>query len=242
MRVALLSDIHGNDVAFHAVLADIKRQRVDQIVCLGDVATLGPTPQQTVEMLANLNCLCIMGNHDAFLLEPGRVKAYTRAVPVLDAIDWCRKQLSRESLDWLATFKPIARLSLGLSGTMLLFHGSPRSNAEDILPTTTAEQLDVLLNGQRATVMAGGHTHVQMLRQHQGSLLLNVGSVGQPFKEYASGRRPTILAHAEYAVVEEEAGVISVDLRRVPVDRRALQNCVAKTENPLREWLIQQYA
>lgn len=242
MRIALLSDIHGNDVAFRAVLADVERQRVDRIAFLGDAATLGAAPRETVERLAGLNCLCIMGNHDAFLLQPARAKAYTRAVPVLDAIDWCRKQLSKENLDWIATFKPLARLPLGANGTMLLFHGSPRSNVEDILSTTPAEELDVLLDGQRATVMAGGHTHLQMLRQHQGSLLLNVGSVGQPFKEYAAGGRPTILAHAEYAVVAEEAGVISVDLRRVPVDRRALQESVAETGNPLRDWLMQQYA
>ena len=96
MRVALLSDIHGNDVALRTVLADIHRQGVDQIVCLGDVATLGPTPQRTVELLVELNCPCIMGNHDAFLLDPGLVKAYTQATPVIDAIDWCREQLSRE--------------------------------------------------------------------------------------------------------------------------------------------------
>src|SRR5262249_29203193 len=115
MRVALLSDIHGNDVALRAVLADIGRRGVDQIVCLGDVATLGPTPQRTVELLVELNCLCIMGNHDSFLLESGLVEAYTQAAPIIDAINWCREQLPRESFDWLSTFKPIAELPLGLS-------------------------------------------------------------------------------------------------------------------------------
>ena len=242
MRVALLSDIHGNDVALRAVLADIRRQGVDQIVCLGDVATLGPTPQKAVELLVELNCLCIMGNHDAFLLEPGLVNAYTQAAAVIDAVNWCREQLSRESFDWLSTFKPIAELPLGLSSTLLLYHGSPRSNVEEILTTTPPEQLDVLLEGRHAAVMAGGHTHLQMLRQHRGSLLLNVGSVGMPFKEYVAGGRPTILAHAEYAVVEEAGGVVSVALYRVPLDKSALQNSLAETSNPLREWLIQQYA
>jgi DNA mismatch repair protein MutL len=107
MRVALLSDIHGNDVALRAVLADIKRHGVDQIVCLGDVATLGPSPQRTVDLLVELNCPCIMGNHDAFLLAPELVKAYTQAKPVIDAIDWCREELSSESFDYLRTFKPI---------------------------------------------------------------------------------------------------------------------------------------
>jgi predicted phosphodiesterase len=241
MRVALLSDIHGNDVAFRAALADATRHGVDQIVCLGDVATMGPNPQGTVELLFELNCLCIMGNHDAFLLEPGLVKDYTKAAAVIDAVNWCREQLSRESLDFLSTFKPMEELPLGLNSMLLLYHGSPRSNVEEILATTPPEQLDVLLEGRQATVMAGGHTHLQMLRQHRGNLVLNVGSVGMPFKEYVAGGRPTILAHAEYAVVEEAAGVVSVALCRVPVDKSALQQSLAVTSNPLREWLIQQY-
>jgi predicted phosphodiesterase len=241
MRIALLSDIHGNDVAFDAVLADIRKRGVDQVAFLGDVATLGPRPQRTVEMLFELNCLCIMGNHDAFLLEPGLVAAYTKASLVIEAIDWCGQQLSVESLDFIATFKSVSEIPLGPSARLLLYHGSPRSNVEEILATTPPEQLDVLLDGQHATVMAGGHTHLQMLRQHRGHLVLNVGSVGQPFKEYVAGGRPTILAHAEYAIVEEAAGVVSAALYRVPVDKRALQDSVARTGSPLRDWLRQQY-
>jgi predicted phosphodiesterase len=241
MRVALLSDIHGNDVALRATLADIKRRGVDEIVCLGDVATLGASPQRAVDLLAELNCPCIMGNHDVFLLEPTLVKAYTQAAPVIDAIDWCRAELSQESFDYLRTFKPIAELPLG-SGSMLLYHGSPRSNVEDILATSPPELLDRLFEGQRANIMAGGHTHVQMLRQHRGRLVLNVGSVGMPFKEYVAGARPTILAHAEYAIVEEAQGVVGVTLHRVPLDKSAVRDSLAQSTNPLRDWLIEQYA
>ena len=241
MRVALLSDIHGNDVALGAVLADISRRGVDQIVCLGDVATLGPSPQRSVDLLVELNCPCIMGNHDDFLLEPELVKAYTQAAPVVDAIDWCREKLSRESFDYLKTFKPLVELPLG-SSSMLLYHGSPRSNVEDILATTPPELLDTLFGEHEAIVMAGGHTHVQMLRQHRGRLVLNVGSVGMPFREYVAGARPTLLAHAEYTIVEEAAGVVSVTLCRVPLDKTAVRDSLAQSTNPLRDWLIEQYA
>ena len=90
--------------------------------------------------------------------------------------------------------------------------------------------------------MAGGHTHIQMLRQHRGRFVVNVGSVGMPFREYAAGARPTILAHAEYAVVEETHGVVDISLRRVPLDKTAMRDSLAQTTNPLRDWLIQQYA
>lgn len=71
---------------------------------------------------------------------------------------------------------------------------------------------------------------------------MNAGSVGMPFKEYVAGARPTILAHAEYAVVEEAAGVVGVALYRVPLDKNALQDSLAQTTNPLRDLLLQQYA
>ncbi|MEO6600819.1 MAG: metallophosphoesterase family protein, partial [Polyangiaceae bacterium] len=69
MRVALISDLHGNELAFNAVLADIARQGVDQIICLGDVATLGPRPRDVLGRLAELRCVCILGNHDEFMLD-----------------------------------------------------------------------------------------------------------------------------------------------------------------------------
>src|SRR3954468_20883448 len=66
MRIALISDVHGSELALNAVLADIARTGVDQIVCLGDTATLGPRPREVLERLAELRCICILGNHDEF--------------------------------------------------------------------------------------------------------------------------------------------------------------------------------
>ena len=60
MRIAIISDIHGNMVALSAVLEDIKAKNVDKILCLGDVATLGPEPNAVIKMLKKLGCPCIM--------------------------------------------------------------------------------------------------------------------------------------------------------------------------------------
>jgi len=242
MRIALISDIHGNEVALEAVLADIAQHGADQVVCLGDVATLGPRPEAVLARLRDAGCLCILGNHDAFLLDPELIHTYTEAPIIVQAVDWCRSRLGAAELDFIRGFAPTRRLVLDAGCELLLFHGSPRSHMEDLLATTSESKLDEALAGASATAMAGGHTHIQMLRQHRGILLVNPGSVGMPFKEYVAGRPPTLLPHAEYALVEAKQGAISVLLRRVPVDRRALRAAVSGCDNPLSGLLLQQYA
>src|SRR3954470_464991 len=240
MRIALISDLHGNIVALRAVLEHIGRSRVDRIVCLGDVATLGPSPGPVLEALSELGCACILGNHDAFLLDPSLIHRYTESPLIVAAVDACRAGLSAAHLDFVRTFQPTLDLEMD-GATLGLFHGSPRSHMEDLLATTAADDLDRALGESRATVMAGGHTHVQMLRQHRGTLLVNPGSLGLPFETYVSGGPPTILAHAEYATIESVRGVVSVTLHRVPLDRDALIAEVTPWDNPLRDDLLRQY-
>jgi putative phosphoesterase len=242
MRIALISDIHGNEVALRAVRAAIERAGVDQIVCLGDVATLGPRPEAVLHLLREMACPCITGNHDAFLLEPQLLHTYSEAPFIHAAVDWCRSRLSPADLDFVRTFQKSAAFPLDGGAELFVFHGSPRSHMEDLLATTPPERLDELLDGHGAAVMAGGHTHVQMVRQHRGLLLVNPGSVGLPFREHVGGGPPTVMAgHAEYAVVESRGGELAVTLHRVPVDRAALRRAVEGSDNPMAGMLLQQY-
>jgi putative phosphoesterase len=223
MRVALISDLHGNDVSLSAVLEDIDRRGADEVICLGDVATLGPRPHEVIETLEKRGLRCILGNHDEFMLDAQLIRAYTEVPIVVDAVDWCRDQLAREEVDFLASFRTDIEIQLSKNASLFLFHGSPRSNMEDLLATMDADELDECLAGAKGTVMAGGHTHIQMMRQHRGTLLVNPGSVGMPFKEYVGGCAPTIMPYAEYAMVEADGDVVHVDLRRVSVEKPALK-------------------
>jgi len=242
MRVALISDLHGSEFALNAVLADIARTGVDQIVCLGDVVTLGPRPREVLGRLAELGCICILGNHDEFMLDERLIRSYSEVPIIVEAVDWCRAQLSAGELSFIASFSRRFELKLNNSGTLLLFHGTPESNMTDLLATTPAERVDELLGGRRATVMAGGHTHLQMLRQHRGILIVNPGSVGLAFKEHAAGREPILMPHAEYAVVEAMDGDISVSLRRVPLDKAELREAASSAAHPMKAWMTRMYA
>jgi predicted phosphodiesterase len=233
MRIALISDIHGNLVSLKAVLADITRERIDQVVCLGDVATLGPQPREVIALLKTLGCPCVMGNHDSFLLNPALIHEYTDAPWVVEVVDWCVSQLSRADIDYLQSFQPLLEIPVGAGSTLLCFHGSPRSSQDLILATTPAAELDEMLDGHTATIMAGGHTHLQMLRQHKGLMIVNAGSVGAPLEQLPFEGRPCILPWAEYAIVSLVNGVLSAELRRIPIDLDAVKQATLASDMPI---------
>ena len=233
MRLALICDIHSNRVALNTVLADIDRQEVDAVVCGGDLATLGPEPAAVVDLLRQRDIPCVQGNHDAFLADPELIRTYTQAPVVVGAVDWSREQLDRESLAFLAGLPATLEVPLGHGRRMLVAHGSPLSFLDDILAETPAEKVDRMLAGADQDLVAAGHTHIQMLRQHRGRLIVNPGSVGMPFKEYAAGGPPTLLPQAEYALVESGPEGLTVSLKRLDLDFEALSRAVASDDNPL---------
>jgi len=238
MRIALFSDIHGNLVSFDAVLADIERERPDRMICLGDVATLGPQPRQVVARLRALGCPCITGNHETYLFSAELRRAYMDVAWFNQSIDWCRDQLSAADLDYLRTFQPLLNVKLDAKTTLLCFHGSPHSDTDNIFAVTPPAELDQMLAGYSATLMVGGHTHVQMLRQHRGTLVVNVGSVGMPFEEMPFKDAPRVLPWAEYAIVNWLNGVLTVDFRRVPVDIDAIKQAALASGMPeAAEWI-----
>lgn len=237
VRIALISDLHGNELALEAVLADARGTGYDQLVCLGDVATLGPRPDAVLSRLRDLACPCILGNHDEFMLDAGLIESYSESPLIVASVAATQAALPPDLVAFIRTF----RRTLALDD-VLLYHGTPRSNTEDLLATTPADRVDEMLGDSPALVFAGGHTHLQMLRQHRGRLVVNTGSVGMPFREYASGGPPVIMLHAEYAIVGVHGGAVSVDLRRVQLDRRALARQLEGWENPLSAPLRALYA
>jgi len=245
VRFILLSDVHGNMLALEAVLRDARPGPADVVACLGDTATLGPHPREVLQTLRDLGGPCIMGNHDAFLIDPDLVRQYTQVPIITEAIDWCRAQLSAQDLAFIGSFAPKLELSLGAERSILLFHGSPESHMRDLLATTDDGELEACLGERRAHVMAGGHTHLQLLRQHRGSWLVNPGSVGLPFRAYVAGKRPDIMPYAEYAIVHAEPGTLAVELKRVALERAALRAAAQSWPNAppaLRDDLVLQYA
>lgn len=242
MRIALISDIHGNLVSLNNVLADIQTQQVDDIIFLGDLATLGPQPREAVASIRALNCQCVMGNHDMFLFDPAAMQAYSQDAWVGKAVAWCKAQLSTDDLSFIRSFKPFLQISLDPNNEeasrLFCFHGSPRSNIDKILSTTPSKKLKKLFKGYQAAVFAGGHTHVQMIRQHKGTLIMNAGSVGQPFAQSSFKHTPCVLPWAEYAIIGWHEGALNIDLRRVPIDLQAVKQAAIESDLPAKHaWI-----
>jgi len=239
-RLALISDVHGNEVALRAVLRDIQARGVDEVACLGDVATLGPKPREVLELVVEHCDHLILGNHDEYMFAPESVHAHTNAPPVVSAVAECRSTLTAREIETMRGFAQ--RLELpGFGRGALLFHGSPASNNCDLVAETPEAELDRELRDHPQGILAGGHTHVQLLRRYRGRWLVNPGSVGMPFERFVAGAPPTILAHAEYAIVESGAGAVSVTFRQVELDRAALLRDVRAWDSALRDYVEQQY-
>ncbi len=128
------------------------------------MASTGSQPKETITKLRELNYPTVLGNADAYLLnpDPGPTSSTRHNIELNQLFEingWCAKMLSKADLDYLRTFKPTIEVSLGGDATLLCFHGSPRSNNEEIRSTTPDEELEKILSGFKATIMAGGHTH-----------------------------------------------------------------------------------
>lgn len=241
MRIAIISDIHGNLVSLNAVLKDIKTKRVDQIVFLGDAATLGPQPSEVLAKLYEINCLCIMGNHDEYMINPEIITSYTKDRVILDAVEWSRDQLSAGDIDFLSTFQRNIEIPLNDSIRLVCYHGSPLSNTDIILSETPASQIDHMLDHDFDDIYAGGHTHIQMMRQYKAHYLINPGSVGQPYSEFNFNRPPHILQWAEYAIVSFEKNMLDIMLKRVNINKIKIRRELSASKIPMKKWLLEQY-
>lgn len=242
MRIAFISDIHGNYIAYQAVLADIHSQNIDEIICLGDVVTLGPQPKEVLNALRDLNCVLIKGNHDAALLDPEQAEKFEIAEHLVPDLFWCKDQLTEDDLKFIDGFKSTHEITLPNGVAMLCFHGSPLSVTDLIQSTTPTGLLDKYFEDQKATVFIGGHSHIQMYRRHGDILVLNSGSVGNAFMfAYAPGNIPSLLPWAEYTIISQNGNSLDVDLRRIYFDTDDLQRKVRESGLPGTDWWLKQY-
>lgn len=242
MRIATISDIHGNYTALQAVMADIKSQNVDLTICLGDTVTLGPQPREVLNALREMNCVLIKGNHDAAILDPERALEFEITERLIPDLYWCREKLTLPDLKFIEAYKSTHELAFPNGVTVLFFHGSPLSNTDIIQATTEPALLEQYFDKQQASVFIGGHTHIQMYRRYGEKIIINSGSVGNAFEfAFSEGKTPSLLPWAEYTIIGQHGDSLDVDLRRVTFDTNLLLKKIAESGLPGTAWWLSQY-
>lgn len=229
MRLAVVSDIHGNLPALEAVLEDIERAGADLTVNLGDIVSGPLWPAGTAARLMALSLPTIRGNHERQVLEPD-----VSRMSATDAIT--APQLDAAQRAWLAALPATLRLD----AEVFCCHGTPSSDLDYLLETVvpgyggpglpgiraaTPEELAQRLGDAPGRLILCGHTHVpRALQIADGRLVVNPGSVG--LQAYDDGRpHPHIVEngtpHARYALLTRHAAGWQVDLRALPYDHES---------------------
>ena len=188
MKIAVISDIHGNIDALDAVMQDIKKQSCNKIFVLGDYAMAGPDPKTVIDFFnrkkEDSNYIMIQGNTDQMIANYSDelYNALKEKAPVMaEALKNDAEILSPREKRFLKELP--MQLEVQEEGfTFLLVHGSPRKNNEDILPETPFSELEKMLENVDAEIVLCGHTHIPCgFQTGSKKTVVNVGSVGRPF-------------------------------------------------------------
>jgi predicted phosphodiesterase len=221
MRLAIITDIHGNYRAFQSVLDDISSQDVEAVVSLGDNVGYGPEPDEVVCALRERNITSLRGNHELALTSRDYYNKLNP--PTRLSLDLTRELLTSSSLDWLATLPPTLKLPDGL-----FVHGCPPDSTTTYLLNPSTSRLHRIFASYPEFICFAGHTHTleTYINQpddtfEQGHLSIGVtkldrekryiiipGSVGQP--------RDNISNKAKYGIWDQEFD--SVEIRAVSYD------------------------
>jgi len=233
MRLAIISDIHGNLEAFKEVLADIDRSRIDGLACLGDNIGYGPEPERVIDLVRQRDIPSVMGNHELAVVD---VKYLDWMNPTArKSLVMTSKLLSDDSVDYIRTLPP----AMTCHGSLCV-HGAPPDSITTYLFRLSDTQLKEAFLNMEETICFLGHTHdllsisfdageitrsllgnriVSLQKDHQ--YIINVGSVGQP----RDGNN-----NAKYVIWDTSSGTIEV--RFVPYDIAATANKIIELGFP----------
>jgi predicted phosphodiesterase len=208
MRIAIVSDIHGNRTAFEAVLADLQQTSPDIILHGGDLADAGSSPVEIVDQIRHFGWQGVVGNTDEMLSTPETFEEFTKHSPKLQPL-WAvvremaaatRNALGEERLAWM---RGLPRLQTHAS--MALVHASPETPWRAPMPEANDAELESIYRPLGHPIAIYGHIHRPYIRSVSGMIVANTGSVGL---SYDGDRR------AAYLVLDESKPLI----RRVHYD------------------------
>ena len=233
MRIAVLSDIHGNDVAFEAVVKDMEKQGVNGVIFLGDLVAKGPQPQECFDRMAGLKPLVWLKGNTEYWLDNAMVEIMPtdrKSIRLLAYYDYLASHMNGQSMDHLIKLRKGMSVKLGYFHAYTC-HGSPRDVEEQMYPADEGELLMDKLQGIKEVLIFHGHTHLQADVMYKHYRLINPGAVGIMNMDGET--------RACYAIIEEGQG-FKVELRQVSYDFDALKKVASDRQFPnMEHWLKQ---
>ena len=224
MKIAVLSDIHGNTTALEAVLADARAARVDEYWLLGDILMPGTGRRRILDLLADLLITArVVGNWENSLWRGLHRKLdLTKASHryLLRQCQYILEEIAPEEIEDLHNQPMQVHRQFGDLMVGITHHLPDKNWGRELIHTGKQEDFDRLVTEPHASIAVYGHIHQQFLRYgSDGQLILNPGSIGQPFFLDAKLRNDL---RAQYMILEfDEAGLADVDFRRVDYDVEA---------------------
>ncbi len=247
MRIAVLSDIHGNLPALEAVLADVQAQGApDAYWVLGDLAVFCPWPVETLARLRALPVGCaasavhfLQGNTDRYLVTAQRPVHHVRSpedwaempARLLERETnflWTVERLPYADYEFLRDLPPRLEMDVPGYGRIVAVHATPTDDETVILPATPDDEIRPHLAGLDARLLLYGHTHCPMDRIVDDVRIVNDGSVGIPLD---GDPRPA------YALLDFEDDECEVTIRRIVYDHEAVIAELERVEHPGVEWM-----
>lgn len=227
MRVAVVTDIHGNLPALEATLAAIDAIGVDEIYCGGDLVGYGPEPNEVCQLLSERDIPTIYGNYDYAIARDlddcGCAYRDERDRALGErSIAWTLANTGHEAKEFMRGLPFDLRFQVG-TRRVLLVHGSPRKVNQYLFEDTPHSVFERLARDADADVLVFGHTHVPWIREIAGVLFVNCGSVGKP-----KDGDP----RSSYALLELEADEVVASIERVPYDTERVARDVAAAGLP----------
>jgi putative phosphoesterase len=226
MRIATISDIHGNLYALQSVLTELDQEGIDQLFCLGDLVGYGPHPNEVIELIRQRHIPTIMGNYDdgvGFDKDEcgcAYVDPEMRRLGDL-SLEWSKAHVTAENKQYLQGLLSYIRFEVR-GHRFLLVHGSPRRINEYVYEDRPASSLQRIAESAEADVLVFGHTHLPYVKNVDGTLFVNDGSVGKP-KDGDT--------RAGYDIFDIATDV-EVTIRRVAYDVAAAAAAVRASELP----------
>jgi predicted phosphodiesterase len=207
MRIAVLADIHGNLPALEAVATDLDRIDPDLVFVAGDFQNRGPNPREVTAFVCRSGWTILRGNHEDYVI---RQSQNLKIEDLIDYYTWLPARwtadLTRDSVEWVKGLPIATRLAGPNELSIIIAHGSPRSNDEGFFPTTPETKAAEMIGDNPPALLCVGHSHLPLIRRINSTLLVNVGSVGFPF----DGDR-----RASYGVIDWGHDRWEVDIRRI---------------------------